>query len=148
MQTLPVIILLCCFVGVAVHIWHITSSPKVRTLSQPMVTSPQRVQQPVVHVHVDTGAISQALLLGMKVLIDQQTQTLADVLREVAESKEVALVHEPVTLVAQANRASAEVVHCDPILVRRYRKNHTLAETAAYFSISTSTVKRYQKGGK
>src|SRR6266702_8250495 len=44
-------------------------------LRQETTPLPQQVQ-PIIHVNIDTGAISQALLLGMKVLIEEQTKAL------------------------------------------------------------------------
>ncbi len=53
-----------------------------------LTTPPPSAVQPVIHVNVDTGAISQALLLGMKSLMETQTHILSGVLHEVAGSVE------------------------------------------------------------
>ncbi len=47
-------------------------------LSQQVPTPPPQAVQPIIHVNIDTGAISQALILGMKVLMEEQTKALID----------------------------------------------------------------------
>jgi hypothetical protein len=66
-----------------------------RAISQKSIP---HTQQPVINVNVDTGAISQAMILRMKILIEQQTETLSNVLRESLENREITVVNEPVSV--------------------------------------------------
>lgn len=51
-------------------------------------TPPPNTVQPIIQVNIDTGAISQALLLGMKKLIEERTKTLSGVLSDAIGSVE------------------------------------------------------------
>lgn len=135
---------------------------RVSDLLQLPTTPLSQQVQPIIHVNIDTGAISQALLLGMKVLIEQQTQALVDGLSKAHKTVESAHSEmengsqngsqndEPMNRSIPANKANAKRVigsqHLEPIAVRKFRKTHTIPETARHFGMSESTIKRTLKG--
>lgn len=60
------------------HDYHLLYGDLLVRLRAIETTPPPQAVQPIIHVNIDTGAISQAFILGMKHLIEEQTKALID----------------------------------------------------------------------